>query len=121
MAIGTWNVLLIAVVAGSAAGAGADAPLWSLPSDRDGAERVGALPLQPGDRYPLLEIDSGPEASRGTSAEAYRVWYRIATPTSDAAWLQAVVPSAATTGQDSRPSSLNPIALPAIYVGEAAT
>ncbi|MCC6315860.1 MAG: M23 family metallopeptidase, partial [Thermomicrobiales bacterium] len=80
------------------AGAGGDAPLWSLPPDMDGAERVGALPLQPGGRYPLLEIDSGPEASRGTSAKAYRVWYRITTPTGDAAWLQAVVPSTAATG-----------------------
>ncbi|MGH7751571.1 MAG: M23 family metallopeptidase, partial [Gemmatimonadales bacterium] len=50
-------------------------PLWSAPSDIDGAESLGDLRLSAGDRYPLLVIDAGAEDAAGTSADAYQVWY----------------------------------------------
>ena len=89
-----------------AASAGETAALWSVAADRDGAERVGNLPLGAGDRYALLAIDAGPEATEGTSAEAYRLWYRIALADRDSAWVQAAVPSTIDTGSDGRPSAV---------------
>jgi hypothetical protein len=41
---------------------------------------AGDLPLAAGDRYRLLNIATGPEASEATSAEGYRLWYRIIVP-----------------------------------------
>ena len=71
-------------------------PLWTAPADVDGAEFVGDLVAQPGDRYPLLEIAAGAEDATGTSAEAYRLWYRIALADGDEGWVQAAVPTPTT-------------------------
>jgi hypothetical protein len=89
-------------------------PLWSAPADVDGAESLGELALAPGDRYPLREIATGDEASTGTSAEAYRLWYRIALPDGGEGWVQAAVPSANDTGSDGRPSSVRLDFVPAV-------
>jgi hypothetical protein len=82
----------------------------------DDAEPAGELALAPGDRYPLLAIDAGEEASTGTSAEAYRLWYQIALPDETEGWVQAAVPSDNDTGSDGRPSSVRltmvPVAVP---------
>lgn len=102
------------VVASDADGAAA---LWSLPADRREAEQVGELPLRAGDRYRLLSIATGPEASEATSAEGYRLWYRIAVPDVDRAWVQAAVQSADDTGSDGRPSSVRFGFLPALAAG----
>lgn len=99
------------VVAATASG---EAMLWSAPGDETGAEQVGTLPLVAGDRYALLAIAAGTEASYGTSAEAYRLWYRIALAEGDAAWIQAAVPSDEETGSDGRPSSIAFILFPAV-------
>ena len=100
-----------------AAATGGSAALWSLPADRNGAERLGSLSLGGGDRYPLLAIDAGPEATEGTSAEAYRLWYRIALA-EGGAWVQAAVPSTGDTGSDGRPSSVRFDFLPAVLTPE---
>jgi hypothetical protein len=92
-------------------------PLWTAPSNAADAEFMGDLTLTPGDRYPLLAVDAGEEASRGTSAEAYRLWYRIALPAGDEGWVQAVVPTPYDTGSDGRPSSVRFQFLPAIVAG----
>jgi murein DD-endopeptidase MepM/ murein hydrolase activator NlpD len=89
-----------------ASGASDEAPLWSDPSDHDAAEQIGTLPLTPGDRYRLLSIATGPEAPEDTSAEGYRLWYRIAIPATGRAWVRAATPSDYDTGSDSRPSSV---------------
>ncbi|MDP9363772.1 MAG: M23 family metallopeptidase [Chloroflexota bacterium] len=80
--------------------------LWSAPGDADGAEEIGTLPLRPGDRFPLLAVETGPEATAGSGAETYRLWYRIAPPDGAPAWVQAAVPFAGDTGSDGRPSSI---------------
>jgi hypothetical protein len=82
------------------------AALWSAPSDHANAEQVGELLLTAGDRYRLLSIATGPEASEATSAEGYRLWYRIVVPDIGRDWVQAVIPSSHDTGSDGRPSSV---------------
>jgi len=84
----------------------AEAVLWSTPSDQAKAKRVGGLPLNPGDRYRLLSIATGPEAALETSAEGYRLWYRIVVPDIDRVWVQAAIPSSNDSGADGRPSSI---------------
>jgi murein DD-endopeptidase MepM/ murein hydrolase activator NlpD len=96
----------------------ASTSLWTAPSDGDGAELIGDLSLDPRDRYPLLAVDAGEEASRGTSAEAYHLWYRIALPTGDAGWVQAAVPTPYDTGSDGRPSSVRIDLLPGLITPE---
>jgi murein DD-endopeptidase MepM/ murein hydrolase activator NlpD len=81
-------------------------PLWSAPLDRNGGAQQGVLPLLAGDRYPLLSIDAGAEDTTGTSAEAYLLWYRIALPDGDSAWVEAAVPDNHDVGSDGRPSSV---------------
>ncbi len=100
-----------------ASGAADSAALWSLPADRSDAVQVGNLPLSAGDRYRLISIATGPEASSETSAEGYRLWYRIAVPDVGRVWVQAAVPSENDTGSDGRPSSVRFDFLPAVTTG----
>jgi hypothetical protein len=88
--------------------------LWSAPTDVDGAESLGDLTLEPGERYSLREIATGDEAATGTSTEAYWLWYRIALANGESAWVQAAVPSVNDTGSDGRPSSVRFDFLPAV-------
>jgi hypothetical protein len=81
--------------------------LWSVPSDMDGAQSVGELPLVAGERYGLRGIETGPEDSTGTSAEAYRLWYQIDVPVAaEPVWVEALYPSTDAFGSDGRPSSI---------------
>ncbi|MFN8663402.1 MAG: M23 family metallopeptidase [Thermomicrobiales bacterium] len=79
--------------------------LWSAPGISAEASALANLPLNAGDTYPLLAISAGEEASTGTSAEAYQVWYQIEV-NGESAWVQAAVPLAYDTGSDGRPSSI---------------
>ena len=97
------------------------ADLWSAPADDAGAERLGSVPLRAGDRFALLEIDSGSEATTGTSVESYRLWYRIALPDGASAWVRGAIPSAFDTGSDGRPSSVRFDFLPAVTAGEVSS
>ena len=83
-------------------------------SPRAGAgEGTGVrLPLVSGERYPLLDIDTGPVASTPTSAEGYGLWYRLALPDGDAGWVEGAVPTDDETGSDGRPSSIRFLLLP---------
>ena len=99
---------------GVAEGAPDVAPLWSAPSDEDGAERLGDLALTAGDAYPWLALVAGRASSKGSSAEAYRLWYRVETPDAGPAWLEAALPDAGDTGSDGRPSSVRLVMVPAI-------
>ena len=100
-----------------ASGSGDTATLWSEPADHADAELVGDLRLRAGDRYALLSIATGPEASLETSSEGYRLWYRIAVPDGGTAWVAGVAPSAHDTGSDGRPSSVRFEFLPAVTAG----
>jgi hypothetical protein len=82
----------------------------------DGAELIEDLSLIPGDRYSLLAVDAGDEAPTGTSAESYRLWYRIALPDGNEGWVQAAVPADYDFGSDGRPSSVQFDLLPAVTV-----
>lgn len=86
--------------------AGEAVPVWSAPPGHEGAAIVGDLELQAGMRYRLLAIETGPEASFETSAEAYHVWYQIIVDGGTRVWVQAAVPSAMDTGSDGRPSGI---------------
>jgi hypothetical protein len=89
--------------------------LWSAPAGDAGAEALaGISPITPGADFSLLEIAAGAEDTTGTSAEAYRLWYRIALPTGDEGWVQAAVPPTNDTGSDGRPSSVRFDFLPAV-------
>src|SRR5215218_1628508 len=92
-------------------------PLWSAPSDFDGAESLGNLSLARGERYSLREIVTGDEDATGTSGEAYRLWYRIALSDGNEGWVQAAVPTDYDTGSDGRPSSVRFDFLPAVVAG----
>jgi hypothetical protein len=89
--------------------------LWSAPAGDPGVEALGEISaMTPGAAFSLLEIAAGAEDATGTSAEAYRLWYRIALPTGDEGWVQAAVPSTNDTGSDRRPSSVRFAFLPAV-------
>lgn len=80
--------------------------LWSRPGFDSAAEPVDELSLIPGQRYALLDIAAGDEATIETSADAYHIWYRIEAPDDVRGWVRAFEPSAETTGIDGRPSAL---------------
>lgn len=96
-----------------AEGVAGEIPLWSAPPGQSDAVQIGVLPPAAGNRYPLLGIDAGDEADRGTSAEATRLWYRLAAPDGSEGWAQAAVPSFDKAGSDGRPSAIRFTLLPA--------
>lgn len=81
--------------------------LWAEFAD-DGTPQgaLGEIALEPGTRYPLLNVRAGAEAPQATSAAAYALWYRIALPDGRTGWLQAAVPSTFETGSDGQPSTV---------------
>ena len=92
----------VAIVA--TAPSAASLPLRAEPDDD--ADQVGDLPLDPGERLPLHAIDTGLEAIELTTAEAYRVWYRVESPDGSTGWVRATLPSTFETGSDGRASSV---------------
>ena len=81
--------------------------LWSAPAGDAAAEAVAEISaITPGAAFSLLEIAAGAEETTGTSAGAYRLWYRITLPTGEEGWVQAAVPSTNDVGSDGRPSSI---------------
>ncbi len=99
-----------AVVAATAA---TETDLWSLPNGSDAAHAVGVLALEPGARFPLLEVAAGPGDSTGTGAKATALWFRLALPEGGEAWVRAARASDLETGSDGRPSSVRFDFLPA--------
>jgi len=97
------------------ASAPASVSLWTTPGENEGAEPIGELAVAPGARLPLLDVDVGAADATGTNAEAYSLWYRLALPNREPAWVQAAVPSIAETGTDGRPSSLSFPLVPASF------
>jgi len=73
------------------------------------------LALAPGARFPLLDLDVGAADATGTSAEGYSLWYRLALPYRETAWVQAAVPTTLETGTDGRPSSVTFPLVPASF------
>lgn len=100
-----------------AAGVSEPIPIWSAPADHDDAEQIDTLDLGPGDRLALYSVATRDPARDVTSAEGYRLWYRVETPGGERGWVQAAVPSTADTGSDGRPSTVQLVLLPAIEAG----
>ena len=89
--------------------------LWSdVPGGDAAPQAVETLTLQPGQRFPLLEIQAGAEDTREVSARNYRLWYRIALPDGRSGWAQAAVPSASETDTQGRPVSVRFNFFPAV-------
>jgi hypothetical protein len=97
--------------------AGERASVWSAPKHLNDARQINEMATTPGDRHRLLEIDPGDPASTATSAEGYRLWYRIALPGGGAGWVQAAIPSQRETGSDGRPSTVRYRFLPDVVEG----
>lgn len=87
--------------------------VWTAPLGEEAAEPFASLPLVGGERHAVLAVDAGAPAGEGTSAEAYRLWYRIALPNGDEGWVQAAVAANDETGSDGRPSTVKFVLLPA--------
>lgn len=92
-------------VAVVAAGVAEEGALWSAPGDRAGAEVVGSIFTRAGDRYPLLAVEAGDEATRATGAEASRLWYALGVG-QDVAWVRAALPSSVTVGASGRAAAV---------------
>jgi hypothetical protein len=73
---------------------------------------VATIAVIPGTSLDLLEIRSGPEDSRTSSAEGYQIWYRI-NANGTIGWAQAAVADPFETGGDGRPSSIYFVLIPA--------
>ncbi len=73
--------------------------------DRPGGETTGSIEVSPGLLLGVLDLAIGDVATRETSAGSYLLWANIATGDATG-WLQVAVPSAADTGTDGRPSSV---------------
>lgn len=82
------------------------ATIWSTPGASLPANALGQVILVPGQRFPLLDIVAGDEATVETSAEAYDIWYEIEGLNNVRGWVRAFEPSAETTGVDGRPAAL---------------
>lgn len=86
-------------------------PVWSLPADRAKAEQVGEVDLVAGQDLPYVDIAIGPADSVGSSAEAYRLWFRTRIEPYGLVWMQAAVADDGDTGSDGRPSSVRLVLL----------
>ncbi len=86
-------------------GAPGELALWSKPGSQPDAEQVDILRMESGDRFSLLDIAAGPERSRGTSAEAYDVWYQVEAA-GTIGWVEAFTPDESVPATDGRPSAL---------------
>lgn len=70
--------------------------------------------LNPNERLAVLDLVAAKPSSTGTSAEAYRAWFKVATANGREGWVQFAVPSERETGSDGRPSSVD---LPFLLAG----
>lgn len=97
----------------TAAGAPGELALLSKPGNEQDAEQIGLLRANRGDYFGLLDIAAGAERSRGTSADAYDVWYQIEAAGATG-WVEAFTPDVSVPASDGRPSALqlNFIVLP---------
>lgn len=89
---------------------GLSGPVRAMPNHD--ARGIGTVTLRGGDRFPVLDVETGDAASTGTSALAYRVWYQMELDDGTSGWLPALIADDRDTGSDGRPSSLRPVLLP---------
>lgn len=80
--------------------------IWSHPGDSPAAIALDQMMLISGQHFPLLGISAGAEATVGSSADAYNVWYEIEAANEVRGWVRAFEPSAETTQVDGRTAAL---------------
>lgn len=93
---------------------GGPAAFWTEPADHENAELIETLQLAPGDRLRWIATATRDPALRVTSAEGYRLWYRVETERGERGWIEAATASTRETGSDGRPSMVEMRLLPAI-------
>lgn len=91
-------------------GDGISLPLWDGPEP--GAGEVGRVTLRAGERHAVRGVSAGDPATAETSALAYRLRYRVALPSGELGWLDAVLPDDRKVGSDGRPASVRLALLP---------
>ena len=96
-------------------GLGASLSLWPRPEV--GTERVVVHGFSIGDIVEVIALHIGAPDSRETSAEAYQAWANVVLNDGTEGWMQLASPSFEEMGSDSRPSSVDRIALFAPGVG----
>lgn len=75
--------------------------------DADRADQIGEITLEPGMRFPLLDVTANAEDMRETSSEAYRMDACVQLPDqTQPVWLPMISPSSAFTGSDGRSSTI---------------
>jgi murein DD-endopeptidase MepM/ murein hydrolase activator NlpD len=99
--------------------AGSGIELFTAPGDRDDAERMETLDLEPGDRLAWISTATRAADRTDTSALAYRLWYRVETERGERGWISAIRSSTRESGSDGRPSMVELVLLPAITGGGA--
>ncbi|CAN5756795.1 hypothetical protein BH23CHL5_BH23CHL5_24810 [soil metagenome] len=80
--------------------------VWAQPIDDHGSQLVERFALIPGTRYPLIRVITGNEATTGTSATSYQVWYEIELSGALRGWVKGAVQSNAAIGEGGRPSAI---------------
>ncbi len=93
-------------------GVGERVSLYAGPSS--GMPSSEEFVLDARDRLAVLDLVASDPAATGTSAEAYRAWFKVVAPNGSEGWVQFAVPSDRETGSDGRPSSVD---LPFLLVG----
>lgn len=96
------------------AGAGGAVELTSVPWQWPDAADLGLIDLYPGARFGVIAVDAGPEASTGTSAEAYALSYLLDLGNGASGWVRAAIADWGDTGSDGRPSSVRFTLLPVL-------
>ncbi len=97
-----------------AVGSNRSVPLWNTPVLSDQLPFTEPARTELEDGATLLSVTAGPGNSNGTSADAYSVWYEVSTDRGGPGWVQGLVPDAAETGSDGRPSALRVVFIPEI-------
>ncbi|MBA2276669.1 MAG: M23 family metallopeptidase [Chloroflexia bacterium] len=80
----------------------------------ENAEQVARLDLNPGARFPLIDVQAGPVDTIKSSADAYDLWYRIELDDERSGWVRALESSTSEAGSDGRPSQIQLGFLPAV-------
>lgn len=70
------------------------------------SEPASVIQLLPGSRLPLLEIDTGDEATLETSATAYSVWCKVELPSGEPGWIPAIRATSEYVQTDGRPATV---------------
>jgi hypothetical protein len=81
-------------------------PTWSDLPWRQGSRELAGLFVEPGDHFLVAQIKAGTETARGRDAHGYRLWYRLALPSGELVWMNALTPDGTDRNLDGSPSGV---------------